>query len=387
MIIICHYSEIAIKGKNRDFFEKALIRNIKNSFQKEMGDGFSRVKRLSGRILIEISDDKKAIEKATDIMSKIFGVVNFSFAKESSQDLETLKKDCWEMIKDEKFENFRITTKRSNKNFPLTSTQINQEVGAYVFEKSKKPGKMKGADLECFIEIFDNQALIHTKKIKGAGGLPVGTGGRALTMLSGGIDSPVAAYFGIKRGVKMDFVHFHSIPYTSEASNEKVRALATSLLQFQSNAKIFMIPFAEIQKEIVTNTPEKLRVILYRRMMMRIAERLANEKGYLALYSGESVGQVASQTLENIRATQDAVKLPVLRPLIGFDKDEIIEIAQKIKTFETSILPHEDCCTRFIPKHPETRADLEEVHEAEKNMDIEKMIKSALENMDVEKIK
>ncbi|MDH4330564.1 MAG: tRNA 4-thiouridine(8) synthase ThiI, partial [Candidatus Moranbacteria bacterium] len=291
------------------------------------------------------------------------------------------------LVKDEKFENFRITTKRSNKNFPATSEEVNREVGAYVFEKSKKPGKMKGADLECFIEIVDDKALVYVKKMKGAGGLPVGSGGRALTMLSGGIDSPVAAYYGIKRGVKMDFVHFHSIPYTSEASNEKVRALATSLLQFQANAKIFMIPFAKIQQEIVMNTPEKLRVVLYRRMMMRIAETLANKKGYLALYSGESVGQVASQTLENIRATEDAVKLPILRPLIGFDKDEIIELAQKIGTFETSILPHEDCCTRFIPKHPETRAALEEVHAAEKNLNIEKMIEEALREMDTEKIK
>jgi thiamine biosynthesis protein ThiI len=269
----------------------------------------------------------------------------------------------------------------------MTSEQINREVGAYVFEKSKKPGKMKGAEMECFIEIVDDKALIYFEKIKGPGGLPVGSGGSALTMLSGGIDSPVAAYYGIKRGVKMDFVHFHSIPYTSEASNEKVRTLAASLLQFQSHAKIFMIPFAKIQQEIVMNTPEKLRVILYRRMMMRIAEKLANDRKYLALYSGESVGQVASQTLENIRATEDAVKLPILRPLIGFDKDEIIEVAQKIKTFETSILPHEDCCTRFIPKHPETKADLKDVHAAEKNLNIESMIGSALESMEIEKIK
>ncbi|MFC1638149.1 tRNA uracil 4-sulfurtransferase ThiI [Patescibacteria group bacterium] len=387
MIIICHYNEIAIKGKNRGYFEKVLIQNLKNRFVKESVDGFEWVKKISGRILVKVSDDKESTEIATRILSRTPGIANFSFAKESSQDLETLKKDCWEMIQGEEFETFRITTQRSNKNFPMTSEEINREVGAYVFERAAKPAKMKGADLECFIEIANDWALIYTEKIQGIGGLPVGSGGKALTMLSGGIDSPVAAYYGVKRGVKMDFVHFHSIPYTSPASNEKVRELAASLLQFQANAKIFMVPFAKIQQEIVMNTPEKLRVVLYRRMMMRIAERLAENNKYLALYSGESVGQVASQTLENIKATEEAVTIPILRPLIGFNKDEIIEVAQKIGTFETSILPHEDCCTRFIPKHPETKAKLEDVKKAEENLDIESMIKSALEETEIEIIK
>ncbi|MFC1623372.1 tRNA uracil 4-sulfurtransferase ThiI, partial [Patescibacteria group bacterium] len=356
-------------------------------FVKESVDGFEWVKKISGRILVKVSDDKESTEIATRILSRTPGIANFSFAKESSQDLETLKKDCWEMIQGEEFETFRITTQRSNKNFPMTSEEINREVGAYVFERAAKPAKMKGADLECFIEIANDWALIYTEKIQGIGGLPVGSGGKALTMLSGGIDSPVAAYYGVKRGVKMDFVHFHSIPYTSPASNEKVRELAASLLQFQANAKIFMVPFAKIQQEIVMNTPEKLRVVLYRRMMMRIAERLAENNKYLALYSGESVGQVASQTLENIKATEEAVTIPILRPLIGFNKDEIIEVAQKIGTFETSILPHEDCCTRFIPKHPETKAKLEDVKKAEENLDIESMIKSALEETEIEIIK
>ncbi|MFC1644407.1 tRNA uracil 4-sulfurtransferase ThiI [Patescibacteria group bacterium] len=387
MIIICHYNEIAIKGKNRGYFEKVLVQNIKNRFQKESPDNLEWVKKISGRILIKTSDNKESLIVAEKILSCTPGIANFSFAKESSQDLEILKKDCWEMMEKETFETFRITTKRSNKEFPMTSEEINREVGAYVFEKANKPAKMKGADLECFIEIANDWALIYTQKIKGLGGLPVGSSGKALTMLSGGIDSPVAAYYGVKRGVKMDFVHFHSVPYTSPASNEKVRELAALLLQFQANAKIFMVPFAKIQQEIVMNTPEKLRVVLYRRMMLRIAERLAEDNKYLALYSGESVGQVASQTLENIKATEESVTIPVLRPLIGFNKDEIIEIAQKIGTFETSILPHEDCCTRFIPKHPETKSKLEDVKKAEENLDIEKMIESALEEMDIEKIK
>lgn len=387
MIIICHYNEIAIKGRNRGFFEKVLIQNLKNRFQKELGNNFEFIKKISGRILVKISDESDLTNTATKILSHTPGIANFSFAKESSQDLEILKKDCWEMIQENEFETFRITTQRSNKNFPKTSEEINREIGAYVHNKAQKPARMKGADLECFIEIANDWALIYTEKIQGIGGLPVGSSGKALTMLSGGIDSPVAAYYGVKRGVKMDFVHFHSIPYTSPASNEKVRELASSLLQFQSKAKIFMVPFAKIQQEIVMNTPEKLRVVLYRRMMMRIAERLAQKENYLALYSGESVGQVASQTLENIRATEEAVTIPILRPLIGFNKEEIIEVAQKIKTFETSILPHEDCCTRFIPKHPETKAKLEEVKKSEENLNIEKMIETALKETEIESVK
>ena len=294
-----------------------------------------------------------------------------------------LKKDCWDLIKNKKFKTFRITAQRSQKNFPMTSEEINKEVGAYIVEKSKKKVKLTNPDVNCFIEIVDGRAFVYLEKIKGPGGMPVGSNGKALVLLSGGIDSPVAAYYALKRGVKVDFIHFHSMPYTMPASVEKVKDLAKTLEKFQSASKIYLIPLADIQEKTVSKTPEKLRIILYRRMMLRIAEKLARDNKYLALYTGESVGQVASQTLENIKVIEETIKLPILRPLIGFDKEDIIEKAKEIGTYEISILPHEDCCTRFIPKHPETKANLKEVQEAEKKMDIKKMVREAIKKTEV----
>jgi len=391
MIIIIHYNEIALKKRNRDYFEKKLIRNIKERVEKEFPEKLKEISRFPGRFIVELDEDLDK-EHVENVFKNIFGIHDFCFVIEVAQDLESFKKEAWKIVKDTHFETFRVETKRSNKNFPLTSEEINREVGGYIFDKLKEKGlepkvSLKNPDKICFIEIFNKKAFVFSKKIKGAGGMPVGSSGKALTLLSGGIDSPVAAYYGMKRGVDIDFVHFHSLPYTSEASNEKVEALAKKLLKFQKRARIYMVPFAEIQQQVVMNTPEKLRVIFYRRMMMKIAERIAEKNKYKALYTGEAVAQVASQTLENIAATNDAVNLPILRPLIGFDKLEIIEVAKKIDTYETSILPHEDCCTRFVPKHPETKAKLEEVLEAEKNLDVEKFIEKAVKEMEVVSIK
>lgn len=402
MIIIIHYNEIGLKGGNRDWFEKKLVQNIREKMRK---DGFVdfELRRIVGRILLKIVNkklgnkkdfeelSKKTVNKIEAILKNTFGIANFSFAKEVSQDIEILEKECWKLLKNKKFKTFRITTQRSNKEFSMTSEEINREIGGYIFEKLEKKNlkpsvSLKNPSVECFVEIVNKTAFIFMKKIKGLNGMPVGTGGKALVMLSGGIDSPVAGYYGLKRGVDVDFIHFHSLPYTSTASNEKVEALAKKLLKFQPKAKIFMVPFAKIQQDIVMNCPEKLRVIMYRRLMLKIAERVAQEKKYLALYSGESVAQVASQTLENILATNDAISMTVLRPLCGFDKAEIIEKAQEIDTYDISILPHEDCCTRFIPKHPETRAKVKDVRDAEKNLDIEKIIQEAVEKMETLKI-
>ena len=394
LTFIIHYNEIGLKGKNREWFEKILVRNIREKLKKEGWSDFE-VQRIFGRIVLKFSKvkntDISAEKKVKKILGSIFGIANFSPAEEVSQEMKVLKKACWNFLKDKRFKTFRITTQRSNKNFPMTSEEINREVGGYIFdklvEKKLKPKvSLKNPDEECRIEIVEKRAFIYATKCVGLGGMPVGTSGKALAMLSGGIDSPVAGYYGLKRGVKMDFIHFHSLPYTSTASNEKVEALAKKLLQFQINAKIFMVPFAKIQQEIVMKCPEKLRVIMYRRLMLRIAEKIAGREKYLALYSGESVAQVASQTLENILATNDAVNITVLRPLCGFDKSEIIARAQKIGTYEISILPHEDCCTRFVPKHPETRADLSAVRKAEKELDLEKIIREAIEGTEVVKI-
>lgn len=405
--ILIRYGEISLKGGNRRFFEEKLVANIKEKLNRELPGSFEYVRRISGRIIIKI---KPAInyKLLTNNLKNVFGIHSFSFASESSQDLNQLKKDCWDMVK-EKFsvksgKTFRITAQRSNKNYPLTSQQINEQVGAYIVEKLNKlvhPVKLrqgrtrsagfnrvslKNPNINCRIEIVEKYAFIYLEKIAGPGGMPVGTGGKALVLLSGGIDSPVAAYYLLKRGVRTDFIHFHSMPHTSPASVEKVKRLADTLNKFQSRVlgtKIFMIPFAETQREIMVGVPEKLRVIFYRRFMMQIAEVIAEKENYLALVTGESVGQVASQTLENMKAVEESVVIPVLRPLCGFDKEEIIEVAKKIGTFDISIEPHDDCCTRFIPKHPETRAKMEEIKAAEKNLEVEKMIKKTLEKIEV----
>jgi len=386
--IICHYAEIGIKGGNRNYFERILAKNIKEKLDKECPRGFRSVKRISGRILIKFTN-KKDIKNSRDtysmLLTTIFGIANFSFAVESKQDIKILKKDCWSLIKDKKFKTFRVTAQRSQKDFPMTSEEINKEVGAYIVKKSGKKVNLTKPDINCFIEIVDGRAFIYPEKIKGPGGMPVGSGGKALALLSGGIDSPVAAYYALKRGVRVDFAHFHSLPFTSPASLEKVESLAKALLKFQISAKIHFIPLADIQKEIVLKAPEKLRIILYRRMMLRIAEKLARDNNYPALYTGESVGQVASQTLENIKAAEEVISLPVLRPLIGFDKEDIIKKAKEIGTYEISILPHEDCCARFVPKHPEIKADLKEVREAEKKLEVKKMIEKAVEKIEIEK--
>lgn len=384
MIIICHYDEIALKGKNRDYFEKKLAENIIYKLSKEIGRLENwKVRRVAGRILIEIKEElEENIDKFL-ILKEVFGIVNFSFALEAPQDLEEIKKACWKILKKKDFDNFRVTASRSDKNFSFTSEEINKKVGAFIVEKTKAQVKLKEAQIECFIEVTNKKAYIYVDKIQGAGGLPVGSGGKVLALLSGGIDSPVAAYYTIKRGAKADFIHFHSLPYTSVASNEKVIELAKKIVRFQKKSKIYMVPFAKIQEKIVLKCPEKLRVVLYRRMMMRIAESIAFKNKHLALVTGEVLSQVASQTLENIFVTNETVAMPILRPLIGMDKTEIMKKASEIDTYQISILPHDDCCTRFVPKHPETKAKIDEVKLAEEKLNVGELMNEAIANMEI----
>ncbi len=396
--IIIHYNEIALKGGNRKFFENFLTRNIGRFLQRDFPQIEFKTERLFGRIIVLFSKniDIATRKKIAISLMQIFGIANFSFAWKLSRDLKEIKNNIWKIIQAhklaDKIKTFRISARRSDKIFPFTSEQTNQQIGNYLFLKLEKKlpkikVKLKNPDLNCFVEITERDAFVYFEKIKGAGGMPQGVSGKALALLSGGIDSPVAAYYAIKRGVRIDFIHFHSMPFVSPASVEKVKHLAKIIGKFQLDSKIFMIPFGEIQKEILLNVPEKLRVIFYRRLMFQIAESLAKKEGYLALYTGESVAQVASQTLENINATNESVQIPILRPLIGFDKEEIIAKAQEIGTMETSILPHDDCCTRFVPKHPETRADLSKIKDVEKNLALSKYITFALQKKKIIKIK
>jgi thiamine biosynthesis protein ThiI len=395
--IIIHYNEIALKGGNRRWFEGILVKNIQKFLHRDFPEIETETTRLFGRILVSLPKNMPVETEAKIIhtFKNIFGIANFSFAWKFSRDLNELQKNIWKIISDKKIKvkikTFRISTRRGDKDFYLNSEQINQKIGSYIFLKLEKKFpkikvKMKNPDLNCFLEITEKDSFVYFEKIKGAGGMPQGVSGKALALLSGGIDSPVAAYYAIRRGVRVDFIHFHSMPFVSPASIEKVECLAKIIGKFQLESKIYLVPFGEIQKELLLSIPEKLRVLFYRRLMLQISESLAKKEKYLALYTGESVAQVASQTLENINATNESVQIPILRPLIGFDKEDIISKAQEIGTFETSILPHQDCCTRFIPKHPETRAHIKEIKNAEKNLAISKIIQTALEKIETKKI-
>ncbi|MBU2578885.1 tRNA 4-thiouridine(8) synthase ThiI [Patescibacteria group bacterium] len=392
--IICHYGEIGLKGKNRKFFEETLVRNIKTALspiffnevhpvkcpegQFAKGELFNRVKRISGRIIIKLSE--KGIEQQKAIKEKlrnVFGIVYFALAENCEQKIEAIKEKALGLLKNKKFKTFRISTQRSKKDFFLNSQEINEKVGEFILQKYRPKPKvnLKKPGITCFIEIVDKYAFLYLKKIKAQGGLPVGVSGKALSLLSGGIDSPVASFLGMKRGLKLVFLHFHSLPYTDRKSIDKVQKIIKVLNKFQYKAKLYLVSLAEIQKQVLLKTPAKLRVLLYRRMMFRIAQKIAEKEKITAIITGESLGQVASQTLENLKAIEEVLKnVLVLRPLIGEDKEEIIKKAKQIGTYEISILPHQDCCSRFVPEHPETRAKLEEIKKAEKAIDIKKLV-------------
>jgi len=385
--IICHYDEIAIKGKNRPKFEGQLVDNIREKVRIAKLKG--EVQKKYGRLDIIIPNIEEK-EEWVKLLASTFGIANFSFAVLVDQDLEIIKKQCLEEISKQDFESFRITTQRSNKNFPITSMEVSKEVGAYVFEKLNKPRKdetsshprgievdLFNPDTTCFINIVDNFALIYSEKIPGPGGLPVGINGKAVVLLSGGIDSPVAAWYAMKRGLRVSFVHFHSAPYTSQSSIDKVEELAEILRTYSPNAKLTSIAFGDIQKKLKLQIPEKYLIIFYRRYMLQLAEKEAREAGAKVLITGEALGQVASQTLENMIVVEQAVIMMILRPLIGFDKKEIIIKAKEIGTFETSILPHDDCCTLFMPKSPETKSRLKDILEIEGKIDVEKLLNLA----------
>jgi thiamine biosynthesis protein ThiI len=292
--------------------------------------------------------------------------------------MEAIKAGLTQIIPASAFESFKIDARRGTKDFPLDSMQLNQNLGAYVQSLTKAAVRMENPDVVFFVEIVGKRAFLYLSKIAGAGGLPSGTGGKVLCLLSGGIDSPVAAFRLMRRGCRVHYIHFHSFPDTTVESQEKVRRILRILSRFQLESPLHMIPFAELQREIVAYAPPSLRVVLYRRFMLRIAQAVAEREKASALVTGDSLGQVASQTLENIRTISAATTLPVFRPLIGDDKEEIIRIAREIGTYEISILADQDCCSLFVPRHPETMSKLEQVERAEQGLDIPRLIQTAL---------
>lgn len=382
-VVVVHYGEIALKGHNRKFFENSLKRNIKRALA---GIHFDEVERLRGRFIIRFSErvEPQAITRG---LSKVFGISHFSFGLSVKRDLETIQQAAWALIKDREFDSFKIETRRGQKDFPLNSMAINREVGAYVQERCKKRVDLTKPELTVFIEIVENEACLYTDKIRGLRGLPVGVSGKAVSLISSGIDSPVASYLMLKRGVNLVYTHFHSQPFTSMASQENTARLVRVLTEYQFQSKIYFIPFIDIQKEIMAKAPPRLRVLLYRRYMVRLSERVAKLEKAKALVTGENVAQVASQTLSNIRVVGEVTPLPILRPLAGFDKEEIVELAKRIATFEISIEPYEDCCSLFVPENPETQAHPKSVQIAEKELEMENLMHEAMEKAEIRVVK
>ncbi len=382
-IIVVHYSEIALKGNNRIYFEKQLVYNIRRACPRE---SFSEIKRLRGRIVIYLSVSCEIIE-VQKRLANVFGISYYSLGIFVNKDIETLKEEGWKLLEHQTFDSFRVTTKRAQKEYPLTSVQINQQVGAFIVDKCGKAVELRNPNATLFIEIAEKGALLYLKKNKGLGGLPVGVNEIAVSLLSSGIDSPVSSYMILKRGVKLIYAHFHSRPYTNQASQENTIKIIEQLTQFQLYSKAYFIPFIDIQKEIMAKAPSELRVLLYRRYMIRLSEQIANIENAKALVTGENVGQVASQTISNIRVVAEVTDLPILRPLAGFDKDEIIERAKQIGTFDISIQPYEDCCSLFVPKNPATKATPESLSLAEKELEMEVLLNIAIEHSEIKEFR
>jgi len=381
---LVHYHELALKGRNRRFFEQRMVQHLRNSLRHHKG---IQVLSLPGRVKVNFQDETPW-EAIQDGIRHTFGVVNFAQAHSlpidyDKPDLLPLGKAIEQLLPTQSFNTFRVTTKRGDKRFSHTSVEMNRAVGGYLHEATGKPVQLTKPDLTIFIEIIDYTAYFSMNREPGPGGLPTGMSGKVVCLLSGGIDSPVAAYRMMKRGCKVSFVHFHGRPYLSRASEEKVRDLAKHLTRYQLYSRLFLVPFGEIQRQIVLDSPAPIRVVLYRRMMMRIADQLATKEQAWGLVTGDSLGQVASQTAENIQVVSEIPKLPILRPLIGMDKIEITNESQTIGTFETSIEPDQDCCTLFVPPHPNTRCRFQDIHRAEERLAIQDMVEAGLKNAEL----
>lgn len=385
-VLSVSFGEIALKGKNRFYFENRLIRNIKNILN-EIGE--NKVYKEQSKIYIEIENDY--IDEAIRKLRRIFGIVNISPCYRIEKDIDEIMKSSLETLEEARklkgIKTFKVDVNRADKRFEPNSVELAREVGAYILKNSEGfTVDVHNPDAYVHIDIRTN-CYIYTDKIKAYGGLPVGTNGKGLLLLSGGIDSPVAGFLIAKRGVEISAVHYHSYPFTSERAEEKVKTLAKILTRYCGRIKLFSVNILDIQKEINAKCPEDEMTIISRRFMMRIAEKIALKEEIDALITGESLGQVASQTIKGINVTNSSVNIPVLRPLIGMDKVDITEISKDIGTYETSILPFEDCCTVFLPKHPVTRPKLEDIEESEKVLNIEELIDKAIEKMIVYKVK
>ncbi len=377
--VMIHYNEIGLKGKNQPLFLRRLEANL---LKATAGTGIRRVEERSGRMVLPLFGEADW-EAVRDRIRCVFGIANFALAERIEPDMAALKKAVGKALEGRVFRSFKVATRRAFKQFPLTSEDINRELGAFVKEQTQAAVDLEHPALTIRVEVLPRDLYFSFAREAGLGGLPVGVSGRVVSLLSGGIDSPVAACRLMKRGCQVTFVHFHSFPFLDATSRDKAVELVQVLTRFQYRSMLYLVPFGEIQRQVVVSAPAPLRVVLYRRLMGRIAEQIARREHAKALVTGESLGQVASQTLENLAVIEEAVGIPVLRPLIGSDKEEIVQQARTLGTYEISIIPDQDCCRLFVPRHPATSSSLEELREAESHLEVEKLIQMGLEQLEI----
>ena len=381
-ILLLKLGEIVLKGLNRRSFEKKLVGNVR---RRLIGLGNFNVSCMQSTIYVEPLDDSADMDAAFAAMQDVFGIVKVSRAAACEKDKDAITRLAIDYLRDDmlRAKSFKVESKRSDKRFPMTSIQLSQYVGGELAEAYPNCAvDVHDPELVVHVEVRDMAAYVHSQPVDGAGGMPVGSNGKAITLLSGGIDSPVSSYMIAKRGIHLIPVHFFSFPYTSQQAKEKVVELGQILTTYCGSMTLEVVPFTHIQEEIRDKCPEEYFTLIMRRFMMRIAERIAERTGAGAIVTGENLGQVASQTMEAMATTQAVTRFPVLQPLIGMDKEEIVRMARRIGTFTTSILPYEDCCTVFTPRHPKTHPKLEEVEAAEQNLEIEALVSEALEGIE-----
>ena len=378
--IVVHYQEIALKGKNRPWFLGRLVRNLRRALADL---DIVAVRALMGRIEIQLGPGASR-EQAGERVRRTFGIANFSYARRTALDIDTIARAVLDDLGDRACGSFRVSVRRADKRFPMTSPQVEREIGGRIKQARGWRVDLDEAELTIHVELLTNEAFYFFGKERGPGGLPTGTAGRVTCLLSGGIDSPVAAHRMMKRGCAASFVHFHSYPILSRASIEKARELVRLLTTWQQRSRLYLVAFGDIQQQVVLAVPGPMRVIVYRRLMLRIAEKIARARGAKALVTGEVVGQVASQTLENLQVIGSVATLPVFRPLIGMDKEEIMVEARRLGSYAISIIPDQDCCTLFTPRNPLTRGRLEQVEAAERALPIDEIVEKAAASAVVE---
>ncbi|HEY7649817.1 MAG TPA: tRNA uracil 4-sulfurtransferase ThiI [Methylomirabilota bacterium] len=381
--VVVHYHEISLKRGNRPLFLRHLNRNLAQS-TSDLGP--VRIRQLPGRILLDLATHE-APEAVRDRAAQVCGVSSVALGWRVESSVPAMEDAVGRVIEDRQFRSFRISARRAFKTYPMTSVELNRHLGAFVLERLKGSGvrvDLKQAELEIHVEVLPAETFVYADPVPGPGGLPVGASGTVAALLSGGIDSPVAAWRMMKRGCRVVFVHFHSVPYLPATSQAKARALVERLTRWQYRSSLLLVPLGEIQREVVLSVPPPLRVVVYRRMMVRIAEALGRQMGAQALTTGESLGQVASQTLTNLVRIDEVATVPLLRPLIGMDKLEITAEAQRLGTFEISIEPDADCCTLFVPQHPATRVTAEELAAVERRLDVPRLVAMGVDGAVVE---